>query len=112
MTTETWKSNILAYIYFSANFPARSAKNTELGLADSTPDLEITLEACCVLFARPGQAGLSRTIQRRLSGDVERGGSGEGSEGQVGGCDSSHKLGTEIHGKKYAVHSVRQCVAD
>lgn len=74
MTTETWKSNILAYIYFSANFPARSAKNTELGLADSTPDLEITLEACCVLFARPGQAGLSRTIQRRLSGDVERGG--------------------------------------
>lgn len=57
LTTETWKSNILAYIYFSANFLARSAKNTELGLADSTPDLEITLEACCVLFclARPGR---------------------------------------------------------
>lgn len=30
----------------------------------------------------------------------------------MGGCDSFHKLGTAIHGKEYAIHNIRQCVAD
>lgn len=62
----------------------------------------------------PGQArpGCPAPFNGGYLAMLKEGGSGEGSEGQVGGCDSSHKLGTAIHGKKYAVHSVRQCVAD
>ena len=80
-------------------------------MVDNTPDREITLEARCVLFLS-GQAGLSRTIQRRLSGDVERGASGYGSESQMGGCDRLHKLSPEILGRAYAVYSVLHCMAD
>lgn len=80
-------------------------------MVDNTPDREITLEARCVLFL-PGQAGLSRTIQRRLSGDVERGVSGYGSENEKRGCDRLHKLSPEILGGANVVYSVRHGMAD